>query len=100
MLKFNQNHKSIQIPFVIYATMEFLLEKTSSCDTDPTNLHTHIKIKQTLYLITAKQKLFLQRCRLYEKVLCKYERASDRNNQLWKIGNAVSDIEKEKITQQ
>lgn len=47
MLKFNQNHKSIQIPFVIYATMEFLLEKTSSCDTDPTNLNTHIKIKQT-----------------------------------------------------
>lgn len=36
MLEFNQNHKSIQIPFVIHVTMEFLLEKTSSCDTDPT----------------------------------------------------------------
>ena len=32
ILKFNQNHKSMKIPFIIYADIECLLQKISSCD--------------------------------------------------------------------
>ena len=36
ILKFTQNHKSLKIPFVIYADTEFLLEKIYTCDKDST----------------------------------------------------------------
>ena len=39
-LKFNQNHKSTKIPFVIYADTKSLLEKISSYDNDPTKSFT------------------------------------------------------------
>ena len=40
ILKFNQNHKSMKIPFVVYADNKSLLEKISSCDNDPTKSFT------------------------------------------------------------
>ena len=38
ILKFTQNHKSITIPFVIYADTECLFEKVSSCDNNQTKV--------------------------------------------------------------
>ena len=38
--KFTKNHKSMKIPFVIYASMESLLEKIQACDND---LYSHKK---------------------------------------------------------
>ena len=35
MRRFNQNHRSMKIPFIIYADFKCLLEKMSSCDNDP-----------------------------------------------------------------
>ena len=34
-IKYNQGEKSIKLPFVIYADLECLLEKTSTCINDP-----------------------------------------------------------------
>ena len=40
ILNFTQNHKSVKIPFVIYADTESLLEKIQAWDNDPTKLFT------------------------------------------------------------
>lgn len=64
ILKFAQNHKSIKIPFAIYADIASLLEKNISVWYDPTksltskwNKHTVIHCSHTLYLIKAKTNL-------------------------------------------
>ena len=36
--KFTKNHKSMKTPFVIYASMESLLEKIQACDNNLTKL--------------------------------------------------------------
>ena len=35
IIKYNQGEKSIKIPFIIYAYLECLLEKMSTCDNNP-----------------------------------------------------------------
>ena len=38
ILKYNYGEKSMRIPFTIYADLEFLLEKMSTCHSNPKNL--------------------------------------------------------------
>ena len=40
IIKYNQGEKSIKLPFVIYADLECLLEKMSTCQNDPNELST------------------------------------------------------------
>lgn len=48
IFKYNQNHKSMKIQFVVYADTESLLEKISSCNNDPTQSFTSkINIRKT-----------------------------------------------------
>ena len=47
ILKFNQEQKSMKIPFVIYANMKSLLEKIQTCDNDPTKSFTSKTNKHT-----------------------------------------------------
>ena len=35
ILKYNQGQKSMKVPFVIYADLEFILEKMSTCCNNP-----------------------------------------------------------------
>ena len=47
IIKYNQGEKSIKLPFVIYANLECLLEKMSSCINNPnesstTKINEHI----------------------------------------------------------
>ena len=37
ILEFNQNKKSDKTPFVIYADLNFLIEKTDGCKNNPEN---------------------------------------------------------------
>ena len=39
-IKYNQGEKSIKLPFVVYANLEFLLEKMSTCQNNPKELST------------------------------------------------------------
>ena len=39
-IKYNHREKSIKIPFTIYADLERLLEKMSTCQNDPNKLST------------------------------------------------------------
>ena len=41
--KYNQGEKSIKLPFVIYADLECLLEKISTCQNNPMN-HQQLKL--------------------------------------------------------
>ena len=34
-IKYNQGEKSIKLPFVVYADLEWLLEKISTCQNNP-----------------------------------------------------------------
>ena len=40
ILEFNQNQKSDKAPFIIYADLEFLIEKIDGCKNNPENLST------------------------------------------------------------
>ena len=40
ILQFNQYHKSDKVPFVIYADLESLIEKTDGCKNNPENSST------------------------------------------------------------
>ena len=40
IIKYNQGEKSIKLPFVIYADLECLLEKTGTCQNNPNELST------------------------------------------------------------
>ena len=35
ILKYNQGEKSMKVPFIIYAYLECLLEKTNTCHNNP-----------------------------------------------------------------
>ena len=40
ILKFNQYRKSDEIPFIIYADLEYIIEKTDGCKNNPENSST------------------------------------------------------------
>ena len=51
IIKYNQGEKSIKMPFTIYADLECLLEKMSTCQNDPnksstTKINTHHRVIQ------------------------------------------------------
>ena len=41
IIKYNQAEKSIKLPFVIYADLECLLEKMSTCQNNPNEINKH-----------------------------------------------------------
>ena len=47
ILKYNHSENSIKVPFIIYAHMEPILEKMSTCYSDPKRSSTTIKKKHT-----------------------------------------------------
>ena len=49
LLKFNQEHNSMKIPFVIYENMEFLLKKIPISDSNPEELFTSKMNKHTAH---------------------------------------------------
>ena len=49
ILKYNHGEKSMKVPFIIYADLESLLEKTRTCHNDPKKSSTTKINKHTLY---------------------------------------------------
>ena len=47
ILKYNHGEKSLKVPFMIYANLECLLEKTHSCQNNPEKSYTEKKTKHT-----------------------------------------------------
>ena len=66
IIKYNQGEKSIKLPFVVYADLECLLEKMSTCQnnlnesstTELINTH-HLVIQYSLIVHSIKQKINL-----------------------------------------
>ena len=55
-IKYNHGEKSIKIPFTIYADLECLLEKMSTCQNDPnksstTKINKHALSGYSIYLL-------------------------------------------------
>ena len=66
IIKYNQGEKSIKLPFIIYADLECLLEKISTCNNNPEesssteiNKHTPIWLFFVYTLFMIKQKINL-----------------------------------------
>ena len=57
IIKYNHGEKSIKIPFTIYADLECLLEKMSTCQNDPNKSSTtkinniHHRVIQYLHIV-------------------------------------------------
>ena len=68
LLKFNKNHKSIKILFIIYADTKCLPEKIFSCDDNLSKLFTSKTNKHIAHY--------------FEKVLCRPKKLCYINNQL------------------
>ena len=49
ILKYNTGEKSLKVPFIIYADLEFLLRKIDTCQNDPKKSFTE-KIAKHIYL--------------------------------------------------
>ena len=49
ILKYNHGEKSMKVPFIIYADLESLLEKTNTCHNNPKKSSTTKINKHTLY---------------------------------------------------
>ena len=54
IIKYNQGEKSIKLPFVVYADLEFLLEKMSTCQNNPnesstTEINKHTRSGYSLF---------------------------------------------------
>ena len=47
ILKYNRGEKSVKVPFIIYAYLETLLEKMSTCHNNPKNSSTNKTNKHT-----------------------------------------------------
>lgn len=98
ILNFTQNHKFLKIPYIVHASIEWLLEKLHTWDTDPiktftSKINKHMQCRcslftHTIHLITTKGR-FLKRWRLYKKALCKLLKKLHRNDQLWGKVNAI-----------
>ena len=63
-IKYNRGEKSIKLPFVIYADLECLLEKMSTCINNPNesstaeiNKHAHLVIQYSLIVHLIKLKI-------------------------------------------
>ena len=50
ILKYDQGEKSINVPFIIYADLEYLLEKMNTCHNNPEILSKTKKNKHTIWL--------------------------------------------------
>ena len=50
IIKYNQGEKSIKLPFVVYADLECLLEKMSTCQNNPNEPSTTEINKHTIWL--------------------------------------------------
>ena len=74
IIKYNQEEKSIKPPFIIYADLECLLEKISTCYNNPEESSTTKINKHT----PSGYSLFTHS--LYEKVLLKLKRTRNKNN--------------------
>ena len=83
IIKYNQGEKSIKLPFVIYADLECLLEKMSTCQNNPnesstTEINKHIPSGYLLFthcsFDRAKNKLDHYRGKDCMKRFCKYLR--------------------------
>ena len=74
IIKYNQGEKSIKPPFIIYADLECLLEKISTCYNNPEESSTTKINKHT----PSGYSLFTHS--LYEKVLFKLKRTRNKNN--------------------
>ena len=65
IIKHNQGEKSIKLPFIIYADLECLLEKMSTCHNNPeesstTEINIHHLVIHYLHIVHAiKQKINL-----------------------------------------
>ena len=66
VIKYNHGEKSIKIPFTIYADLECLLDKMSTCQSDPNkssttkiNKHSHQVIQYLLIVHLMNQKIKL-----------------------------------------
>ena len=78
-IKYNQGEKSIKLPFVIYADLEGLLEKISTCQNNlnesSTNIHKHTPSGYSLFthcsFNKSKNKLDYYRGKDCMKKLCK-----------------------------
>ena len=78
IIKYNHGEKSMKLPFVIYADLECLLEKISTCINNPSessttkiNKHNHRAIQYLLIVHSINQKtnlIIIEVKRLYEKV--------------------------------
>ena len=44
-IKYLTAEKSLKVPFIIYADLEFLLKKVQSCQNNPENSYTEKKVK-------------------------------------------------------
>ena len=66
ILKYNQGEKSLEVPFIIYADLECLLEKMKTCHNNPEkssttniNKHTLSGYSHTVHLIQQKISLII-----------------------------------------
>ena len=78
IIKYNQGEKSIKLPFVVYADLECLLEKMSTCQNNPnksstTEINKHTQSGYSIFTHCSfdqtKNKLDYYRGKDYEKVL-------------------------------
>ena len=86
ILKYNQ--KSMKVPFIIYANLESLLKKISTCHSNPeksltTKINKHTASGYSLFthcsFDTAKNKIDYYK-KLYEKLLSRFKRTCNKNN--------------------
>ena len=47
LLKYNHGEKSLQVPFIMYADLECLVEKIDTCQNNNNNFYTEKKAKHT-----------------------------------------------------
>ena len=80
IIKYNQGEKPIELPFVVYADLEFLLEKMSTCQNNPnesstTEINKHAPSGYSLFIHfsfdKAKNKLDYYRLKDSMKKFCK-----------------------------
>ena len=74
IIKYGQGEKTLKLSFIIYADLECLSEKISTCYNDP-NISSTIKINRhtpsgySIYTSCTFNKSYKQRTRLHENVL-------------------------------
>ena len=80
IIKYNQGEKSMKLPFIIYADLECLLEKMSTCYNNPeesstTEINKHTPFGYSLLMHCSfnktKNKLDYYRGKDYMKIFCK-----------------------------